>query len=77
MSRDAQDREQVRRIVANVVLGGVVLAILACVLWFSSMGSLESTQRGNAASKLATAHANVAAAQADADNLYAQADERA
>ena len=77
MSRDAQDREQVRRIVVNVVLGGVVLAVLACVLWFSSMGSLESTQRANAASKLATAHANVAAAQADADDLYAQADERA
>lgn len=46
------------------------------MLWFSTLGSLESTQRTNAASKLDTAFANIEAANADADDLAAQFDER-
>lgn len=76
MASDIQDRTQARRIVANVVLEVAMVAILACVLWFTSMASLESSQRTNSYDKLDTAAANVEAAQATAATLMEQFDSR-
>jgi moderate conductance mechanosensitive channel len=73
---DSQDRTQHRRILVNVVLEVVMVAILACVLWFTSMGSLESSQRSSSLEKLDSAAANVIDAQATADDLESQFDSR-
>ena len=72
---DSQDRGQLRRILINVVLEVVMLAVLAAVLWNTSMSSLESTQRANAESKLQTAHERIDAAQATGEEMMRQYDE--
>ena len=72
---DSQDRSQLRRVLVNVVLEVVVLAVLAAVLWFTSMNSLESTQRANAESKLQTAHDRIESAQLTGDDMMRQYDE--
>ena len=72
---DSQDKRQLRRVVVNVVLEVVVLAVLAAVLWFTSMNSLESTQRANAESKLQTAHDRIEVARTTGDDMMRQYDE--
>lgn len=74
MVQDQQDRTQARRIAVNVVIEIVMLAILGAVLWTTSNNALESQQRANAESKLATAHERIVDARAYGDELLEQFD---